>query len=276
MPDAKDIAKASKSAIARLAGKAVVGAPLKSEEWSPRSGVGGVPKGLRDQAFWMARVEDVKALDSIKKLLVDAVDYEQTGGAPFMDRGRFQLKARDVMQASGLDDGTGKLTNPASPRRLKLVYDFQMQSAYSYGRYKQGQDTDLLDAYPAQEFLRVEYREKQRDNWGERWAAAGGKTYDGRMIALKTDPVWSRLSRFGTPYPPFDFGSGMGVENVERDEAESLGVMAPGEVLQPVDTAYAADLHASVTDLSPDAVAQLKESFGKQVEISDGIARWRQ
>lgn len=39
------------------------------------------------------------------------------------------------------------------------------------------------------------------------------------MIALKSDRVWTNFSRFGRPYPPSDFGSGMGVEDIDRDEA---------------------------------------------------------
>jgi hypothetical protein len=31
-----------------------------------------------------------------------------------------------------------------------------------------------------------------------------------RMIARKDSPIWEALSRFGTPYPPFDFNSGCG------------------------------------------------------------------
>ena len=45
------------------------------------------------------------------------------------------------------------------------------------------------------------------------------------MIALKGDPIWAAISRFGTPWPPFDFGSGMGVEDIDWEEAVELGVL---------------------------------------------------
>jgi hypothetical protein len=40
---------------------------------------------------------------------------------------------------------------------------------------------------------------------------AGGQIFGGRMIALKSDPIWTAISAFGTPYPPFDYNSGMWV-----------------------------------------------------------------
>ena len=45
------------------------------------------------------------------------------------------------------------------------------------------------------------------------------------MIALKTDPIWTKISRFGHPWPPFDFNSGMGVRDVSRADAIRLGVI---------------------------------------------------
>ena len=45
------------------------------------------------------------------------------------------------------------------------------------------------------------------------------------MIATKDDPIWTRLSRFNRPYPPFDFEDDMTVDDVSRREAESLGVI---------------------------------------------------
>ena len=45
------------------------------------------------------------------------------------------------------------------------------------------------------------------------------------MVALLGDPVWTRISRFGLPYPPFDYGSGMAVRPVSRRECVRLGLI---------------------------------------------------
>lgn len=153
----------------------------------------------------------------------------------------------------------GTLQDFSSDLRTNLQLRINVQQAQGYGWWKQGQDPDLLDAYPAQEFLRVEAREKERSDWPQRWQAAGGQIFEGgRMIALKNDPVWETLSRFGLPYPPFDFGSGMGVEDISRKEAEALGLISPGETLEPEDLGFDDDLAAPLAGISQTIRAALE------------------
>ena len=124
------------------------------------------------------------------------------------------------------------MTDIASRRRLSLIYKMKYDEAREYAKYTRGQDSDALYMFPAQEFLRVEPRRVPRTDWQTRWRAAGGKLYGGRMVALKSSDVWRNLSRFDRPYPPFDFGSGMGVEDIDRDEDIELGLLPKDE---PVD-----------------------------------------
>ena len=88
----------------------------------------------------------------------------------------------------------------------------------------------------------------------------------GRMIALKTDPIWMRISAFGLPWPPFDFNSGMGVRNVRRREAVNLGLLGKRERIEPVDV----DLlnlgpSASYKQLPEAAVETIADDFGDLV-----------
>jgi hypothetical protein len=72
-------------------------------------------------------------------------------------------------------------------------------------------------------------------NWKERWAkAAEGTPENGRndseYIARKDHPIWQRLGSLwedslGNPFPPFAWDSGMGVEEIDRDEAMGVGVI---------------------------------------------------
>ncbi|MBQ9343900.1 MAG: hypothetical protein IJT88_01635 [Kiritimatiellae bacterium] len=58
------------------------------------------------------------------------------------------------------------------------------------------------------------------------------------MIALKDDPIWAAISRFGTPWSPFDFGNGMDVQDVDWNEAAELGVLKeddPPPKMEPKD-----------------------------------------
>jgi len=68
-----------------------------------------------------------------------------------------------------------------------------LQQAQGYGHWAQGQDPAVLDQWPAQELIRVQETRVQRD-WAARWASAGGTFFDGRMIALKNDPIWRSSS----------------------------------------------------------------------------------
>jgi len=104
--------------------------------------------------------------------------------------------------------------------------------------YTSGLPRAILDHWPAQELYRVYPRPSHRQ-WngldreniidGEppqgRWVEAGGQLYDGRMIALKDSSVWTKISRFGKPYSPFDFDSGMATKGVRRAEAKKFGLI---------------------------------------------------
>jgi hypothetical protein len=63
----------------------------------------------------------------------------------------------------------------------------------------------------------------------------------GRMIALKDSEIWQALGdgedgstdTLGNPFPPFAFLSGMGVRDIGYTEAVALGVIEPGEKVEP-------------------------------------------
>jgi hypothetical protein len=119
----------------------------------------------------------------------------------------------------------------------------------------------VLDQWPAQELIRVIDSRVKRD-WPARWAEAGGEFFGPRMVALKNDPIWTRLSRFGLPYPPFDFNSGMDVRDVDRDEAMALGLIDRDTQIAPQSRDFNTDLQASpeVRD------AALKEALAEQLK----------
>lgn len=105
-------------------------------------------------------------------------------------------------------------------------YDMNVQKAREYARYVRGQDTGALDMCPAQDFARVKSHRVPRADRPVCWRVSSGEIRGGRMAALKSDPVWEKLSRFGRRYTPIDYGSGMGMEDIDRDEAGELGLEA--------------------------------------------------
>ena len=62
------------------------------------------------------------------------------------------------------------------------------------------------------------------------------------MIALVNDPIWTEISRFGTPYPPFDFNSGMWTRPVSREEATEFGLVNDHTRITPQDRGFNDDL----------------------------------
>ncbi len=84
--------------------------------------------------------------------------------------------------------------------------------------------------FPAYELILVyrhDHEEDEMEFWRQRWRKCGGILRRGRMIALKTNPIWKRISAFGLPYPPFAINSGVGVADVERDVCIKMGIPLP-------------------------------------------------
>lgn len=269
-------------AVARMGSKLAVGTVRSSAEMEE------VPLALRERAFWSARLQSAHLAQGLLDMAragagLERVSVDRKGGAVdlTMSRSLFVREGRKLLDAAGYVPGdpskAGTLLDHRSKQRLDLIYETNMQQAAEYARWQAGQVEGALDAFPAQELIREEQREVPRD-WIERWRAAGGKFYGGgRMVALKSDPIWTKISRFGTPFPPFDFNSGMGVEDVDREEAEGFGLIARGEVPKRADVAFNENLQASVQGMDAEVVKALNESFdaaGGLVELKDGLLQW--
>lgn len=137
----------------------------------------------------------------------------------------------------------GAITDLSSDARVKLVVETNYRQALNYARKIEGMTPDALYDYPAWEFTRIYDREVPRgfklvggelvqvpnEDWPSRWKEAGGKLYDGVMIALKDSPVWEALGDsntfsdgLNTDYPPFAFNSGYGW--IQRNRAYCLAI----------------------------------------------------
>lgn len=224
MPNLSVSLASDPKAVSRFEGRRAAPSTRTSAEWER------VAPALREKCFFSARVNDAEVLGKMRELIGKAVDSSKRNpNEALVSQDKFISEMKSFLRSRGYTMGGSKLTDITSRRRLGLIYDMNVQEAREYARYVRGQDADALDMYPAQEFVRVESRRVPRTDWPMRWRAAGGKIRGGRMVALKSDSVWTNLSRFGRPYPPFDYGSGMGVEDVDREEAIELGLLPADE-----------------------------------------------
>jgi len=257
-----------KSAIEEFAQKTEVPSWARTADWKD------VPAAIRRRSFFSAALEDARALSIERKAVADLLQGASKDGKLYRrDTAITELKA--MMQRRGLDTGApDALTNPASSNRIALVLDTNLAQAREYARFKRTSSGIALLTFPAQELVR-ERPSKEARPWASIWKGKGGELTGGRMIALKTDPIWIAISRFGTPYPPFDFNSGMGVKNISRRECISLGIIAQDwqPDRDPVED-FNAQVEADVSKVHPDLLGSLASLFGDAVKIADGIMRF--
>jgi hypothetical protein len=208
------------AAAERLARRTPVAAPLTSAEW------GDVPLALRDRAFWSARVESARLVSQMHNDLAAAfTDARDSRGRRF-DRDNFIGRARDLAVADGITTTgdpaeMGGIKDIRSIPRLGLIYDTNTTMASNWARQRTDFAAGALDAYPAWRFERIEDRLRPRGEafWRGRWQQAGAAVgwvgaNPAAMAALKTSPIWTALSAFNTPWPPFDYGSSRMLEDV--------------------------------------------------------------
>lgn len=263
-------------ALRHLGDKTAVASRLSSQEWRDKVAV-----GLRDRAFFSARIENARVLQTIQDYISDFLQKTidpAHGGLKAQGRAEFVADMRELCQREGigkLDPATGKIspeiddadiTDIRSISRLQLIFDVQTEQAYEYGYWSQGNDPDILSAYPAQRFIRVRPVKVPRPYH----AAAEGS------VRRKDDlDFWLSMNPdFGVPYGPWGFNSGMGVEDVGRREAQALGLIEPGEKIAPPDRDLNTRLSASVRDFSHEIMQELRDVFGEQIKIEGGKAWW--
>ncbi len=129
----------------------------------------------------------------------------------------------------------GGLLDLSSDRRVDLIIDTQTKMAQGYARHEAALDPEVLEDFPADEMYRQRQSKVKRD-WDVTWNAARARlgdattaslatSRDGPFVALKGDPIWVATNRFGNPWPPPDYNSGMWIRDADYGLAERLGVL---------------------------------------------------
>ena len=253
----------------RILGKALAASPMKSADWS------AVQAGLRDRAFFTATVDDARRLAAMREAVAKVASGE-------LSDSQARLAIREALAQTGYAPPEGKeggIQDLSSQRRLDLIIQTNVAEARGYARYLEGTSDGALAAFPCQELVRTRNRKAPRD-WPAKWREAGGSFYgSGRMIALKTDPIWSAISRFGHPWPPFDFNSGMGLRDVGRREAIRLGIISPDAPPPKMPPEKRQNFNENLADRLPkgrekETDLMLRDAFGAQVSIEGDMAKW--
>jgi len=265
----------------KISARTPVVSKLRSEEWLR------LPLAFRERGQFSSGVESIRVMANIQSKLEARVGHYRellaNNKEAFVSRDSFIRDIQQIARDEGLDTGKGNvLTNIAAPRRIGLIYDMQTAQAAGYARWKLDNDRDALAILPAWRLGSSSAKNPRAESeWLARWREAGAAVnWEGAsqtsMVALKTSPIWRRLSRFGTPWPPFDFGSTRELEDVWRDEAEQLGLISPEDEIAPtMEKDFNEELEASAADWRPDQVSTLKMAFGDQVQERGGRVAWQ-
>jgi hypothetical protein len=215
-----------------------------------------LPAEIRSRSLFSARVPYARHLSTLDRLIGQILDPSASSGpGDYMN----EALARKLLRES-LDDlgyapdpaEAGGLKDLRSESRIRLQVKMGVDMARSHGQWTLTQDPDVLNEFPAWRFLPSLAAKPRGDSfWRARWSQAGLPQPQGKLVALKTDPGWRALSAFGLPYPPFDYGSTRDVEEVDRAEAEALGLIASDTRLQGQRTAFDEGLQAQLPEPSP-------------------------
>jgi len=254
----------------KIAREIVVGAPFDSEQWS------ALPVELRENALFSSQIESMRVLQRAQSRLTDFL----TGEREILPDGASALKvggrARfvELMRETAIREGLGDLVPPedrgglkdiTSQKRLELIFTTKVTQANSFAYAKQGMSPDVLDAFPAQRFIRVQDVKEPR-SWHTQFE---------NKVFLKTSPIWRAINQdFGVPWAPWGWGCGHDVEDVDREEAEALGLLKPGEAVQPAPMDFNENLGASIQDVDEDLLRKLLSVFGDRVKIEGDRINW--
>jgi len=240
-----------------------------------------IPDAIRAQSFFSARTVYAEHLAQTQADIARALEGKLS---PAQIRTNMRLRLAALGYAPDADK-RGGLRDLSSDERLSLIINQNTQRARGYADWRASQDEDVLDAFPARELYRAVRTGKPRD-WRGRWneardalgelgtSATYAESSLGPFVAFVNDPVWAALSRFGDPYPPFDYNSGMWVRDVSRKDAEALGLFGDKVIVEkfasPRIDPMQQVVSSSAAGMDAGLVREWMRPFGARAVLAEG------
>ncbi len=287
-------------AIRLLLGKRLVPTALSSAELRE------LAAEVKNAALFSARMTQIRPLAVLQQVLEEML----RGNANMADAKLALGKVYEAMgynaEAGGFPQdvpGTvppalsGSLRDLASQERMALTIETNYRMVTNAAFVAEATaNEDAIYHFPCFELRRTRGRRTPRgfvrrkggmevkpgDDWPSRWVAAGGELFDRgtRMIAAKDSPVWQALGEgaggytdtLGNPFPPFAWGSGMGLREISRTEALLLGVITEEDEIAKMPVTMAKALQADAKNVPP----EILEAFGDDLEEDLGRIQRRQ
>jgi hypothetical protein len=253
-----------------------VGTRLSSEEIAVH-----IPQALREQSFFSAQTVYADHLTNTRDDITKALDG---GMSPAQIRTNMKRRLNELGYQPD-PDKRGSLEDLSSDMRTALIINQNTQRAQGYAKWRSLQDDDTLQDFPALELYRAISRTKERD-WRTRWNEARAQlgegnttaTYatskEGPFIALVNDPIFALVSRFGSPYDPLDYNTGMRQRPISRAKAKAAGVILDTELAtelaKPARDPMQEVTSSSVEGMDEGIVREWVKSFGDRATVSGG------
>lgn len=273
-------------AFKKLKAKKEIGSKLSSKQWQE------VPTAIRDRAFFASRVASARFLTKAKKFMQsfllkeieEVTSPEGVKSTAIKIGGRADFVAR--MQDFVLSEGLGEALPPGTPRgqrgvipemkdlassrRLGLIFDTNIRSAYGYGNFKASTDPDVSQAYPAWRFVRTGFVKTPRPLH---------KKYENAVRRKDDTKFWLEMNKkeiggLGVPHGPWGFNSQMDVQEVGRREAMELGLIKKDEKIKEPKKEFNKELSVDLSRMDKGIAAKLKKTFGKNVKTKSGKLQW--
>lgn len=118
-------------------------------------------------------------------------------------------------------------TEGMQPWEKRKLVEFNKFLSAGRSRYILNISDGGFSVHPGAELVKYKIGVDSGIDWKKRWTEAGGRLYDGRMIARVDDPIWAKISDFGVPYEPFDRSGEYGLKAIKRPELQALGIEVP-------------------------------------------------
>jgi hypothetical protein len=253
-----------------------VGTRLSSEEIAVH-----IPQALREQSFFSAQTVYAEHLSNTRDDISKALDG---GMSPAQIRTNMKRRLNELGYQPD-PDKRGSLEDLSSDTRTALVINQNTQRAQGYAKWRSLQDDETLQDFPALELFRAVAKRKERD-WRTRWNDARAQlgdgnttatlatSKDGPFIAMVNDPIFALVSRFGSPYDPLDYNTGMRQRPVSRSKAKAAGVSLDTglatELAKPARDPMQDVASSSVEGMDEDIVREWTKSFGDRATVSGG------
>lgn len=240
-----------------------------------------VPEEIREQSLFTANVESGRLLSELKgnlmSFLQQSREKTRSGETALKvgSRADFVKNMQEWMIKNGFGDplpeGVGRgergiipeITDVASNRRLKLIFDTQIRQSYAKSSLKYSTQSAVIEAYPAWRFVRDGYVDEPREDHVKHEGQVRLKS-DTEYWLARNDP---KFGGFNVPWGPWGFNSQMGVEEVGRREAVELGLIKPDEKPKGQNVRFKQAVRASIKRMDPDILERVTRSLGDRVTV---------